>query len=1322
MKPKIQEAAFKAPKHSLAAGKPNAKSGAAQSVGTGKMDLGAIIAAAESLKAAGSVDASIELYETWIKNTDSPLKYVAIFNRAVTLAQLGRDAEAAAAYQAALDLKGDFPEARVNLGLTLEKRGDPKGALAHWKIVADTASTPPAMLTTALNHTGRLLEETREYETAEEALAKSLRVNSKQPDALQHWVHLRQKQCKWPVYSELPGISKADMLLATSPLAMLAEADDPALQLLAAQSFVHRKLAYPEGHLSEGRRYNHRRLRIGYLSSDFCVHAVGLLLAELFENHDRSKFETFGFCVSKEDGSAHRQRIIAALEHFERVGHLSDEQIARRVLECEIDILVDLNGLSSGTRVGVLGHRPAPIQATWLGFIGTTSLPSIDFVIADAFAIPPDLASYYREKPMQLPHSFLPSDSRRETGTATNRAEHNLPEDKFVFASFNNIYKLNPRMFETWTDILKRVPNSVLWLLDDNRWATANLTAFVKSRGVDPARLIFAGRVDPRLHLARLPLADLFLDNHPYNAGSTAHDVLSQGLPLLTLSGRTFVSRMGGSLLTALGIPELITHSHDEYADRAVELATQAERVAELRKHLIAKRNGGSAPSAKQFAHNLEQLFSRAAGREVTASEAPKRIKSNANERSLLVRGWRDINHSFSMVNQFQLIQLLKKPDLYVSHEDLPYHSPNWSPSQNSVGFDSETAAKLTSIPSHDGEPADVVLNISSPFSFYRGPAKKVVTFMVTEFGLDKGSFAADCDSSAAFSEGRNWVVTPSRWAKHKLELAGIDSSRIAVIPHGVDRRIFRPPTSQERDLGRSQLGLAPGEFAFLNVGGAFWNKGGDLLLRAFAEIRRERPHVKLVLKDNRSLYGRTTDDLVSGLQATHPGLLTPEILQGVVVLPTALSMEQLRLLYGAVDAYASPYRAEGFNLPVLESMACGLKVLVTEGGATDDFFFPEVCTGIKSTFTDHTKSGVASKGDYLEPDFDDLKEKMLRAVDAGNANKNAVSPALDAFLNTMSWEVVTEKLYAFLFDGLPNEYSILEKQPSLPTSETTSNRSLHIYCDGGFGNRFNGLVSGLVFAESAGLKPIIVWPINNWCSARFSDIFENSEFEVIEKELLEYSQEKDKLHFFMTEDHLKLGVPFQSPLAISSLSDAVHFLKSDQRDVYYHSPLIPPYLEWDRVKPVIRNLRIQSAISQRAEQFIRAKRLSDGFFGIQIRKTDFGANGADDNQLLDLVKKANDKMFFVCSDDKTVEQKFAALKNVAIYEKQAYVEKRISGDWTELTADHSGRVYPCNVHRSAESVLEAVTDLLILSRSQVIKTSNSTFLNTALLLQAARA
>ena len=281
--------------------------------------------------------------------------------------------------------------------------------------------------------------------------------------------------------------------------------------------------------------------------------------------------------------------------------------------------------------------------------------------------------------------------------------------------------------------------------------------------------------------------------------------------------------------------------------------------------------------------------------------------------------------------------------------------------------------------------------------------------------------------------------------------------------------------------------------------------------------------------------------------------------------------------------------------------------------------------------------------------------------------------------------------------------------------------RSIHIYCDGGFGNRLNGLISGLLLCQHTGAEPIVNWPSNNWCGAHFSEIFENTDFKVIERELYTYVPEKTRFQFFMTEDHLKMGVPNISPLEINTLDQATNYLLGDSKDIFFHSPLIPIYLDLQSVCSKIRNLKICRNLLEKASAFIAENRLAKPFYGLQIRKTDFGANSADDQSLHELVQKSSNSRFFVCSDNEEVERRFKKLPNVAVYEKQSYVEKLVEGDWTALAADHSGRVYPCNVKRSATSVLDAVVDLLILSHSEIVKTSNSTFLNAALLLKAAR-
>jgi hypothetical protein len=280
--------------------------------------------------------------------------------------------------------------------------------------------------------------------------------------------------------------------------------------------------------------------------------------------------------------------------------------------------------------------------------------------------------------------------------------------------------------------------------------------------------------------------------------------------------------------------------------------------------------------------------------------------------------------------------------------------------------------------------------------------------------------------------------------------------------------------------------------------------------------------------------------------------------------------------------------------------------------------------------------------------------------------------------------------------------------------------RALHIYCDGGFGNRFNGLVAGLLIARATGLEPLVVWPRNNWCGAGYGGLIENAAT-VLDCELAEYAPERDRYHFFMSEDHLKMGVPNLSPLLTATPDAMRQWVGMSTKDVFFHTPLIPAFLGGAEVLAEVAALRLRRSLVARAETFIASHGLTD-FLGLQIRKTDFGANGADDQKLFELVSQCPHKRFFVCSDDAAVEARFATLPNVVTHAKRAYVEKAVDGGWNTPTADHSGRVYACNVNRGAAGVEDAIVDLLILSRSQIVRTSNSTFLNTALLIKQAKA
>lgn len=575
----------------------------------GALSFSDLLEAARQLEAAGSAQLAAVLYQTWLWRNQTAYNHAALFNLGTVLTNLGELAAAEEAYRKAMEIAPTFVHPRLNMGLLHERQGRLDEAMAQWQWIVDNgAREEPSLgvVVSALNHLGRVQEAQKQLEPATRNLAESLRLNPDQPDVLHHWVFQRQKQCAWPVYAAVPGVSEASMRAATSALAMLSISDDPQEQLDAALRFVEKKLQHGLPRLSANRAYGHRRIRIGYCSSDFSLHPVSMLTVQLFELHNRAEFEVFAYCWSPEDGSELRQRVIGAMDHFHRIHTLSDQAAAQLIRSHEIDILVDLQGQTSGARADLLGYRPAPIQLTYLGLPATTGLPSIDYVIADAFLIPPEYARFYSEKPLYMPDVYQVSDRKRVAAAAPSRKDCGLPETGFVFCSFNNSYKYTPDVFAAWMQILQRVPGSVLWLLADNPWAEGNLRAQAQAHGIGAERLVFAARVSPDNYLARYQCADLFLDTFPFNAGTTANDCLWMSCPLLTLAGRSFASRMAGALLTAAGLPELITYDLDSYAHLAVALAQDPQRCLQLRARLAEVREHGALFDTPKFVRELE--------------------------------------------------------------------------------------------------------------------------------------------------------------------------------------------------------------------------------------------------------------------------------------------------------------------------------------------------------------------------------------------------------------------------------------------------------------------------------------------------------------------------------------------------------------------------------------------------------------------------------------------------------------------------------------------------------------------------------------------
>ena len=581
----------------------------------GEFDIIQLFNHTEQMEQKGLTSLAAVLYQTWLLRNQTQHNHLAYFNLGVALSNEGDMPGAKEAYSQAIQLAPAFVQPHFNLGTIHERLGQTAAAIAEWRWIDDNVGPDLAeyrsLLLLALNNLGRILENIKQYANAQGYLTKSLAFEPNQPDVLHHWIHLRQRQCAWPVYTSVAGVSPDLMRQSTSAVCMLSLSDDPEVQLSAAHNYVRDKVNSNVPALATTKAYDHKKIRVGYCSSDFCLHPVALLTAELFELHDRENFEIYGYCWTKEGDSTTRQRIINAMDHFERINTLSDEVAAKLIRDHEIDILIDLQGQTLGARANLLAYRPAPIQITYLGLPATTALPSIDYVIADRFLIPEEYAHFYSEKPLYMPDIYQVSDRQRQSAPIPTRESCKLPSEGFVFCSFNNNYKYTPEVFDIWMAILRKVPGSVLWLLSDNFWAEANLKNEAKARGVDADRLIFTSRVSPERFLAHCAMADLFLDTFPFNAGTTANDALWMGLPVLTCCGRSFASRMAGALLTAANLPELITYDLSAYEDKAVALAQDSEQCLRLREHLHQVRSDGVLFDTPRFVRNLEQHFKR---------------------------------------------------------------------------------------------------------------------------------------------------------------------------------------------------------------------------------------------------------------------------------------------------------------------------------------------------------------------------------------------------------------------------------------------------------------------------------------------------------------------------------------------------------------------------------------------------------------------------------------------------------------------------------------------------------------------------------------
>ena len=385
---------------------------------------------------------------------------------------------------------------------------------------------------------------------------------------------------------------------------------------------------------------------------------------------------------------------------------------------------------------------------------------------------------------------------------------------------------------------------------------------------------------------------------------------------------------------------------------------------------------------------------------------------------NLLIEGWRGVNHSFALVNQCQILELLKLPGVQLFHRDLPFAMAHWNAKALDAGFSAHDSQRIAALDAPGDQVVDCVYRITSPFRSEVADARPTTTFMVTEMGLSARSFEPGTDLGF-FTRAGNSIVTPTRWSRDRLVEHGLDADRIRVIPHGVRSDTFYPLGADERAANRGNLGIAPDEVVFLNLGAALWNKGVDALLLAFARLRQRHGHVKLILKDQRGLYGVSVEQTVAQQAAQHPMLFSAETLAAIRVVPVNLNQAQLRLMYGVADCYVSPYRAEGFNLPVLEAIACGTAAVVTDGGATDDFCDADVALRVTSTPGTHDRqapgANPAEVARYREPDAEALVEAMEAFCHGPAISPAAFARGRERLVQRLTWESVTRSLYGVL-------------------------------------------------------------------------------------------------------------------------------------------------------------------------------------------------------------------------------------------------------------------------------------------------------------------
>ena len=531
-------------------------------------------------------------------------------NRGVVLYALKRYGEAIDAFDMVIKLNPNHFQAWFNKGASLKELQRPEEALiAYDKSIDLNANFSDVWVNKAV-----ILHELKRFNESIESYQEALKLNPEIDWIEGDLLHTKMKVCSWDGFDE-SLVALADKVRSgnksITPFPLLSLIDDGLLHKECSTIYAHSKFPF-NSELGPLKRSTPKdKIRIGYFSGDFRNHAVSALTAQLFELHNKDRFEIIAFSYGPDDQSPMRDRLSKAFDQFLDVTSHSDMQIAQLARDLGIDIAIDLGGFTTDSRPGIFAYRAAPIQAGYIGYLGTLGSNYMDYLFADKTIIPHDAEQYYSEKIVYLPSYQVNDLNRQISEKIFSRESLGLPKDEFVFACFNNNYKILPATFNSWMNILKAVPKSVLYLYSDNPWSEANLKKEAEARGVMSDRIVFGGRIDADQYLARYRACDLFLDTAPYNAGTTASDALWAGLPVLTLIGQSFPSRVAASLLNAVELPELITSNAVEYEARAIELAMHPEKISAIKLKLVNHQLTTLLFDTPRFTESIESAYTK---------------------------------------------------------------------------------------------------------------------------------------------------------------------------------------------------------------------------------------------------------------------------------------------------------------------------------------------------------------------------------------------------------------------------------------------------------------------------------------------------------------------------------------------------------------------------------------------------------------------------------------------------------------------------------------------------------------------------------------